>query len=146
MRRHTNGKASLVWAGFLSWFIVILTVAVVNGQPPNIASPARRPARPARPAAPTAPTAPASPAGMNYLKVVAYKNRKFIAGLKRQDFKVSVDGKPAEVLELREERLSLSVMLIVLLGSSGRCGFTDISELSGWFSNSLHQNLSPRDQ
>jgi hypothetical protein len=114
----------LVKAIRLAWFVALLLVAVINAQTTNTAR----------------------PDGFDYLKVGVYKKQEFISGLEWRDFKVSVDGKSVEVVDVREERLPLSIILIVTLGSNGRCGFTHISELSAWLSKSLHQNLGPKDQ
>ena len=80
------------------------------------------------------------------LKVDVFKKREFKPGLKQQDFKVMVDGMAAEIVEVSEVRLPLSVMLIVNLGSNGRCGFKHISDLSYWLSTSLKPNLTLEDQ
>jgi hypothetical protein len=127
MRLRTDGKVkgtTLMKARLLTCFIALFMVAMIDAQTTNTTR----------------------PAGEDSLKVVVHKKRNFISGLMEPDFKVSVDGNPAEVVRVREERLPLSVMLIVVLGSNGRCGFTHISQLSGWLSKSLHQNLSPKDQ
>lgn len=55
-----------------------------------------------------------------------------VEGLTKNDFIVSLDNKPVEIVNIIEESKPLAIVVIVVLGVDGKCGFDHIARLSAW--------------
>ena len=69
-----------------------------------------------------------------------------IEKLTKQNFRVSIDKHPIEIVSVIEEKKPLAIMLIFVLGINGKCGFSSYSQLTAWVGMALRTNLESGDQ